>query len=341
MTSKSEIVIYQTPKGDTKIDVLVKEESVWITQVQMTELFQTTKQNISLHIKNIYEEGELEAEGTVKEYLTVQQEGSRKVKRLVQFYNLDVIISVGYRVKSHVGTHFRKWATQRLRDYIIKGFVLDDERLKQARNNYFDELLQQIRDIRSTEKVFYRKVCDIFSTSVDYDSQTELAQHFFANIQNKFHWAIHAHTAAELIIERADANKPNMGLTNWTSESLKKQDVVIAKNYLNEGELDQLNRIVTQYLEFAELQAINRKTMHMSEWITKLHGFLTLNDRDILNHIGKVSHQEAEQHAFKEYEKYKLQLKASEVDELDKSIKQLKSGKSDDKNTNKLFPDDL
>ena len=207
MASKSEIIIYQTPKGDTKIDVLVKEETVWITQVQMTELFQTTKQNISLHIKNIYEEGELEAEGTVKEYLTVQQEGKRKVKRMVQFYNLDVIISVGYRVKSHVGTHFRKWATQRLRDYIIKGFVLDDERLKQARNNYFDELLQQIRDIRSTEKVFYRKVCDIFSTSVDYDSQTDLAQQFFASIQNKFHWAIHAHTAAELIVERADISQ--------------------------------------------------------------------------------------------------------------------------------------
>jgi hypothetical protein len=341
MASKSEIIIYQTPKGDTKIDVLVKEETVWITQVQMTELFQTTKQNISLHIKNIYEEGELEVEGTVKEYLTVQQEGKRNVKRMVQFYNLDVIISVGYRVKSHVGTHFRKWATQRLRDYIIKGFVLDDERLKQARNNYFDELLQQIRDIRSTEKLFYRKVCDIFSTSVDYDSQTQLAQQFFASVQNKFHWAIHAHTAAELIVERADADKPNMGLTNWSNESIKKQDVVIAKNYLDEGELNQLNRIVTQYLEFAELQAINRKTMHMSEWITKLHGFLTLNDRDILNHTGKVSHQEAEDYAFKEYEKYKSQLKASEIDELDKSMKQLKEGKPDDKNANKLFVDDF
>jgi hypothetical protein len=325
MNQKGEILIYQTPLGDTKVDVLIQDDSVWLTQVQMTELFQTTKQNISLHIKNIYDEGELEQEGTVKEYLTVQQEGKRRVKRAIQVYNLDVIISIGYRVKSHVGTHFRKWATQRLRDYIIKGFVLDDERLKQARNSYFDELLQQIRDIRSSEKVFYRKICDIFSISVDYDGQTHLAQQFFASIQNKFHWAIHAHTAAELVIERADAAKPNMGLTNWVGESIKKQDVIIAKNYLSEAELDQLNRIVTQYLEFAELQAINRKTMHMREWVEKLHGFLTLNDRDILNHLGKVSHQDAEIHAFQEYEKYKLQLKAAEVDVLDLSIKQLKN----------------
>ena len=320
MENKGEIIIYQTPKGDTKIDVLVEHESVWLSQVQMSELFQTTKQNVSLHIKNIYEEGELTLEGTVKEYLTVQNEGARKVKRSVQFYNLDVIISVGYRVKSHIGTHFRQWATRYLRELIIKGFAMDDERLKQVRNSYFDELLRRIRDIRSSEKVFYRKICDIFATSVDYDGKTPAAQLFFATVQNKFHWAIHAHTAAELIVSRADATKQNMGLTNWAGDVLKKQDVTIAKNYLTDDELDRLNRIVNQYLEFAELQAMERKTMYMSQWQNKLNAFLTLNDREILNHLGTVSHAEAERFAFDEYEKYKQQLPQS-LDELDKYLK--------------------
>ncbi len=320
MENKSEIIIYQTPQGNTKIDVLMQNETVWLSQVQMAELFQTTKQNISLHIKNIYDEGELLLEATVKDYLTLQKEGSRNVKRTVQLYNLDVIISVGYRVKSHVGTHFRQWATKYLRDMIIKGFALDDERLKQARNQYFDELLRRIRDIRSSEKVFYRKVCDIFALSVDYDARTQAAQLFFASIQNKFHWAIHAHTAAELIVERADATKPNMGLTNWSGENIRKQDVVIAKNYLTETELDKLNRIVNQYLEFAELQAMERKTMHMTDWANKLNAFLTLNDRDILNHAGKVSHDEAENHALIEYDKFQKQLPPP-IDELDKFLK--------------------
>ncbi|WP_262493713.1 virulence RhuM family protein [Niastella koreensis] len=289
----------------------------------MAELFQTTKQNISLHIKNIYEEGELIEEGTVKEYLTVQNEGSREVKRNLQHYNLDVIISVGYRVKSHVGTHFRIWATQRLKEYIIKGFALDDERLKQARNNYFDELLSRIRDIRSTEKIFYRKVCDIFATSIDYDPSTSQAKDFFATVQNKFHWAIHAHTAAELIMERADAGHPNMGLTTWPGEQIRKEDVTVAKNYLTTNELDQLNRIVNQYLEFAELQAMNRKPMHMSEWQVKLHGFLTLNDREILQHKGTVSHEQAEKHALDQYKLYQKTIADNTVDELDKSIKKL------------------
>jgi len=214
----SEILIYQTPNGQTKVDVQVADETVWLNQNQMAELFQTTKQNISLHIRNIFEENELDEETTVKDYLTVQHEGRRQVKRKVTHYNLDVIISVGYRVKSHVGTHFRIWATQRIKEYIIKGFVLDDERLKQARNNYFDELLSRIRDIRSSEKVFYRKVCDIFATSIDYDASTTVAHDFFATVQNKFHWAIHAHTAAELVKLRADASRPNMGLTNWPGE---------------------------------------------------------------------------------------------------------------------------
>lgn len=319
----SEILIYQTPDGKTKVDVRVEEESVWLSQQQMVDLFQTTKQNISLHIKNIYDEGELIEKETVKEYLTVQKEGGRSVKRSLQCYNLDVIISVGYRIKSHIGTHFRIWATQRLREYIIKGFVLDDERLKQARNNYFDELLARIRDIRSSEKIFYRKICDIFTTSIDYDPNTTSANDFFATVQNKFHWAIHAHTAAELILQRADARKPNMGLTNWPGVSIKKGDVTVAKNYLTSGELDQLNRIVNQYLEFAELQAMNRKPMYMTDWQVKLHGFLTLNDREILQHKGTVSHEQAEKHALEQYGMYQKNVADNTVDELDKAIKKL------------------
>lgn len=323
MENKGEILIYQTPKGDTKIDVRIENETVWLSLAQLVDLFQKSKSTISEHIKNIYEEGELEREPTVRKFRTVQNEGNRAVERDIEFYNLDVIISVGYRVKSHIGTHFRQWATRFLRELIIKGFAMDDERLKQARNSYFDELLKRIRDIRSSEKLFYRKVCDIFSTSIDYDATTSSAQDFFATIQNKFHWAIHAHTAAELIIKRADASKENMGLSNWAGEKIRKQDVTIAKNYLNEGELDQLNRIVNQYLEFAELQAMNRKTMHMSDWSNKLNGFLTLNDREILNHSGRISHAEAEKYALEEYEKYKKQL-PPQMDELDKYIRQLK-----------------
>ena len=320
MENKGEIIIYQTPQGDTKVDVRIENETVWLSLTQLVTLFQKSKSTISEHIKNIYEEGELEREPTVRNFRTVQTEGSRTVERDIEFYNLDVIISVGYRVKSHIGTHFRQWATHYLRELIIKGFAMDDERLKQARNSYFDELLRRIRDIRSSEKVFYRKICDIFATSVDYDASTQTAQQFFASVQNKFHWAIHAHTAAELILLRADATQQNMGLTNWSGEVIKKQDVTIAKNYLSEEELDKLNRIVNQYLEFAELQAMERKTMHMSNWQTKLNAFLTLNDREILNHTGKVSHAEAEKHALKEYEKYKQSLPLP-IDELDKYLK--------------------
>lgn len=328
--NNSEIFIYQAPDGLTKVDVRMEDETVWLTQNQMAELFQTTKQNISLHIGNIYEEGELLQEATVKDYLTVQIEGTREVSRELQYYNLDVIISVGYRVKSHVGTHFRQWATQRLREYIIKGFTLDDERLKQARNSYFDELLDRIRDIRSSEKVFYRKVCDIFATSIDYDPKTDTSHEFFATVQNKFHFAIHGHTAAELIKLKADSTKPFMGLTNFPGAKLKKEDVTVGKNYLDERELKQLNLIVNQYLEFAELQAMNRRPMRMSDWITKLHGFLTLNDREILSNVGKVSKEVADKHALAEYEKFRAaevkRLQESE-DELDRSIKRLKQKK--------------
>lgn len=309
---KSDLIIYQTSDGDTKIDAFIENETVWLTQNQMAELFQTTKQNISLHLKNIFEEGELDEEATVKDFFTVQQEGRRSVKRNLSHYNLDVIISVGYRVKSHVATKFRIWATERLKEYIIKGFVLDNERLKDARNQYFDELLSQIRDIRSSEKVFYRKVCDIFATSVDYDAALDSSKQFFATVQNKFHWAIHGNTAAEVVKQRADAQKPMMGITNIPGTKLKMQDVDVAKNYLTQEELEHLNRIVNQYLEFAELQALKRKVMHMKDWEEKLNAFLQLNDMDILAQKGKVSQGEAKKHALKEYKLFQKDLETDQ-----------------------------
>jgi hypothetical protein len=319
----SNILIYQDKDGLTKVEVRLENETLWVTQQQMTELFQTTKQNISLHIANIYNEGELDEKSTVKDFLTVQKEGSRRVKRTLQYYNLDMIISVGYRIKSHVATRFRIWATSVIKEYMIKGFALDDERLKEARNNYFDELLDRIRDIRTSEKVFYRKICDIFVTSIDYEPDMEITRNFFASVQNKFHWAIHAHTAAELIVERSDATQPNMGLTTWTGKSVKQQDVTIAKNYLNATELDYLNRLVSQYLEFAEMQAKQHKPMYMRDWLNKLHDILTINEKEILMHTGRVSHEEAEQHALSEFNKYQKQLGIYEVDELDKYMKRL------------------
>jgi len=302
---KSDLILYQTEDGKTRIEVRLQDETVWLSQKLMAELFQTTKQNISLHIQNIFDEGELMPEATVKEYLTVQTEGPRQVKRPVDFYNLDMIISVGYRVNSICGTQFRIWATQRLREYIIKGFTLDDERLKQAGGgNYFDELLARIRDIRSSEKIFWRKVLDIYATSIDYDSNTDMSKEFFSIIQNKMHWAAHGHTAAEIIYDRADASKPHMGMTVWLGDKPRKADAEIAKNYLNEQELDVLNRIVTMYLDFAELQALNRKSMHMRDWIAKLDDFLKLTGRDILTHAGKISHDEALGKAHAEYERH-------------------------------------
>jgi len=324
MGQESEILIYQSPQGNTQIDVRVEGETVWLSQGQMAELFQTTKQNISLHIRNIFNEGELKQNSVVKEFLTTAADG--KGYRTLN-YNLDVIISVGYRVRSLVGTHFRIWATQRLREYIIKGFVLDDERLKQARNPYFDELLNRIRDIRSSEKVFYRKVCDIYATSIDYDPKSDMSKQFFATVQNKFHWAIHGHTAAELIMRRADSSKPNMGLTNFPGEQIKKADVTIAKNYLNEDELKQLNLIVSQYLDFGELQAMNRKPMYMQDWISKLHGFLTLNDREILADAGSRTAKAAEEYALKQFEEYKKSVDLGQPDELDKAMKRLEGRK--------------
>ena len=334
--NNSEILIYQTEDGQTKIEVRMENETVWLTQAQMAELFQTTPQNITLHIKNVYNEGELSEGSTCKEYLQVQQEGKRNVKRKTKFYNLDVIISVGYRVKSHRGTQFRIWATQRLKEYIIKGFTMNDDLLKKAGGgNYFEELLERIRDIRSSEKVFYRKVLDIYATSIDYSPDTAITQQFFQTVQNKMHWAAHGHTAAEIVYLRADSAKPFMGMTNFTGSKPTRSESQIAKNYLSEDEIAILNRIVNAYIEFAELQAIRRKPMYMVDWIRKLDDFLKMSDNEIMTHAGKISHRDATQKAIMEYEKYKGRIKneLSEVekhfiDSIDKTAKQLK-GKKD------------
>lgn len=305
-TPKTELLIYQAEDGRTRIQVRLEDETVWLTQADMAQLFQTTPQNITLHLKNIFQEGELDEAATCKDFLQVQSEGERQVQRLRKFYNLDAIISVGYRIKSHVATRFRQWATQRLREYIVKGFTLDDERLKQAGGgNYFDELLARIRDIRASEKVFWRKVLDIYATSIDYDPNTEMSRRFFQIVQNKMHWAAHGHTAAEIIAARADARKPYMGLTSWTGVRPTQEDINVANNYLSAEELDTLNRIVTMYLDFAELQALSRKPMHMEDWIAKLEEFLKVSERDILTHAGRVSHEAALEKARIEYEEFR------------------------------------
>ncbi len=299
---EAEFLLYETDDGRTHVEVRFDGETAWLSLGQMAELFQRDKSVISRHVKNVFDEGELERASVVAESATTAADGKTYQ---VEYFNLDVIISVGYRVKSARGTQFRIWATQRLREYIVKGFTLDDEHLKRAGGgNYFEELLARIRDIRSSEKVFWRKVLDIYATSIDYDQRVEASQLFFRTIQNQMHWAAHGHTAAEVILARADAAKPNMGLTSWMGELPRKADVAIAKNYLGQEELEALNRIVTAYLEFAELQAMNRKPMYMVDWITKLEDFLKLSDREILRHAGKVSHDDAVAKAELEYERF-------------------------------------
>lgn len=332
MESNSQIIIYQTEDGRTKIDVRLEKETVWLSQRMMAELFQSTVPNINMHIKNIYEEGELNAQATIQDFLIVQQEGNREVSRHVDFYNLDVIISVGYRIQSHVATRFRQWATQHIREYIVKGFVLDDERLKNpdVPFDYFDELLRRIQDIRTSEKRFYQKITDIYATSVDYDPTQDMSIEFFKTVQNKMHWAITGKTAAEIIAERADSSKPNMGLTNWRGAKVRKQDVGIAKNYLDEQELAALNNLVEQYLVFAEGQAMKRIPMYMKDWIAKLHGFLALNDREILTHAGRISHVVAVEKAEAEYLKYnqqRIEADNRSVEQLEAAVKMLKPKK--------------
>ena len=328
MKNENELIIYQTADGRTKIEVKLENETVWLNQKQMADLFQTTVPNINIHLKNIYDEGELDRNSTIKDSLIVRMEGNREVKRSIDYYNIDAIISVGYRIKSHVATHFRIWATQQLKEFIVKGFALDDERMKAAGQlRYFDELTERIRDIRSSEKIFYQKIKDIFCLSIDYDPKTEHAKEFFATVQNKLHWAVHQHTAAELIVERAKSTSPNMGLTNWSGEVIRKKDVVVAKNYLNEAELSQLNLLVEQFLAFAENQARQKKVMYMSDWSKKLNDILTINDNEILEHAGRISHDLAVQLAESEFDKFNAERIRSEdlksLNELSLELKQI------------------
>ncbi len=320
MKNQSELLLYQTPDGVTKIETRLQDETVWLTQAQLCELFQKSKSSISEHIKHIFEEGELEEALTVRKFRTVQKEGSKDVEREIEYYNLDVIISVGYRVKSHRGTQFRIWATQRLREYIVKGFTLNDDLLKNGgKGNYFEELLARIRDIRSSEKVFWRKVLDIYATSIDYNPKEEISKEFFKVVQNKMHWAAHGNTAAEIIYTRIDSTKPNLGLTHFKGKKPTQQETEIAKNYLNEKELNILNRMVTAYLEVAELQALNQIPMYMKDWIARLDDFLKMTGKEILNHAGTISHEQARI----EFEKHKATLK-EEISQVEEDfIKQI------------------
>ena len=309
----NQVLLYQAENGKIRVEVKFDHETVWLSQALLAELFQTSPQNITQHIREIYEEGECSEEATCKEYLQVRREGNRDVQRSIKHYNLAMILAIGFRVRSNRGTLFRQWASERLQEYALKGFTMDDDRLKAGGGEmYFEELLARVRDIRSSEKVFWRKVLEIYATSIDCDPRAEASQAFFKTVQNKIHWAVHGHTAAELIVERIDATKLNLGLTSWAGKAPRKTDTFIAKNYLGEEELQALNRVVNAYLEFAELQAMNRKPMTMQAWITKLEDFLKLTDREVLTHAGTVSHEamlkkvEAEYQLFKEKQRGEL-----------------------------------
>jgi hypothetical protein len=302
--TRSQILFYQSEDGTSRIEVRLEEGTVWLTQALIAELYQITKQNVSLHIRNIIDDRELEEGSVVKEYLTTAADG-KNYRTL--YYNLDMILAIGYRVRSHRGTQFRRWATERLSEYLIKGFVLDDERLREGKSigaDYFDELLERIRDIRASEKRFYQKIKDIYTLAIDYDPHAETTLDFFRIVQNKLHWAITGHTAAEIIAKRADASRPNMGLTTWKGAKVRKGDVTVAKNYFDETEISQLNRIITMYLDYAEMQAERKRPVHMIEWKEKLDNFLKFNEREILEDAGKISMEVAQHLALEEYEKF-------------------------------------
>lgn len=330
--NNSEILIYQNSEGSIKIDVRLEEESVWLTQAQLCELFQKSKATISEHIKNVFEEGELDASATVRNFRTVQTEGKREVERAIDYYNLDVIISVGYRVKSPQGTQFRIWATQRLKEYIIKGFTLNDDRFKSGSSmNYFNELQERIREIRISERFFYQKIKDIYTTSIDYDAKDERTIEFFKVVQNKLLWAISQQTAAELVYRRVDASLPLMGMQSLDKKNtlaIKKTDISIAKNYLKEDEIKLLGLLVEQYLAFAETMAQQHQPMYMKDWIQRLDVILQLNGRELLTHAGKISHDRALKKSNEEYEKYKIAQQAIEKEqslkEIEEDIKKLK-----------------
>jgi hypothetical protein len=329
---EGQILIYHD--GATRLQVRVEGRTVWLPQRLIAELFQVSVPTVNEHLANIYAEGELDQEATIRSFRIVQREGSRNVTRSIDHYSLDAILAVGYRVRSARGTAFRQWATAQLRDLLVKGFVLDDERLKEGRTlceDYFDELIERIRDIRASERMFYQKITDIYATSIDYDPTHPISQTFFATVQNKLHWAIHGRTAAEIIRERADASAPHMGLTTWKNAPhgpIRKADVTVAKNYLTEDEIRELNRVVTMYLDYAEDQARRHKPMHMADWVAKLDAFLQFNERNILTHAGKVSHQIAEEYAHAEFEKYEAErqrLEASQpTSDFDKAVEKVK-----------------
>ncbi|GMT98294.1 virulence RhuM family protein [Corallococcus caeni] len=331
-SGSSGLILYQTEDGRTRIQCRFEGETLWLTQAQMAELFQTTPQNITLHLKDIFAEGELDEAATCKPYLQVRQEGTRQVTRNLRHYNLDAVLAVGFRVRSHRGTQFRQWAMDRLSEYLVKGFTLDDERLKNppgpGQRDYFDELLERIREIRASERRFYQKVLDIYATSVDYDPRVETSQRFFATVQNKMHWAAHGHTAAEIIHERADATQPLMGMRSTRPGGIiRREDASVAKNYLTESELAVLLRIVSLYIEYAELQALDRKQMTMRDWITKLDEFMKISGRQLLTHAGSVSAEAAKAKAEQEYARYHalLDVKPRAVDaEFEKVARQLK-----------------
>lgn len=325
MTDKGtqELIIYSADNGKTRVEARMTGDSVWLSQAQMADLFHTTKQNISLHIQNILEEGELTEAATVKDFLTVQTEGNRQVSRNITSYNLDMIIAVGYRVKSRTGTQFRRWATEVLSEYARKGFAMNDSLLKAAGGGgYWKELLARIRDIRSSERVFYRQILEIYATSMDYDASASETLEFFKIVQNKMHFAAHGHTAAELQYHRADAARPFMGLTSWAGDRPRRADVTVAKNYLNDDELDTLNRITSAYLEFAEMQATNKVPMYMKDWIRKLDDFLKLGDKKLLDHAGKISKAQADEKARGEYAKYSAAMPEGEVSDIERRFLQ-------------------
>ena len=325
MADPKQFLIYQSEDGATRIDVMLEAETLWLNQKQLTELFGKAKGTISEHIKNIFEDGELTPETTVRFFRAVQNEGWREVGREVEYYNLDMVLALGFRVRSPVGVRFRQWANDKLKEYIVKGFVLDDARLKNPGKgrDYFDELTRRLQDIRTSERRFYQKITDIYATSVDYDGSHPLTQEFFATVQNKVHYAIHGQTAAELIADRADSSQPNMGLTTWEGVRIRKADVGVAKNYLTEAELRALNNLAEQYLIFAEGQAARRIAMTMQDWIAKLEGFLTLNDREILQGAGKVSADLAKSHAEQEFDKFRVLDDRRFESDFDRMVKQL------------------
>lgn len=322
---ENNIILYTDENGKTDISVRFADEDVWVTQKQLAELYKTTRQNIGQHLENIYKDEELPRDATIKKFFIVQQEGSRQVKREIEHYNLDVIIAIGYRIQSAVATRFRRWATERLHEYIQKGFSLDDERLKNGRNRYFKELLQRIRDIRSSERNFYQQVTDIYATATDYDPRAKITLQFFATVQNKLHYAVHEHTAAELIYERVNSEKPFVGMTNFKGSYVTKDDVKIAKNYLTEKELQRLNLMVSQFLDFAELQALDENPMKMQDWIETLDNQIVMTKRKILEDNGKISHEQAIKKAEKEYDLYRQKQLANLKSDFDLFMQDVKN----------------